>query len=81
LNSQNSVLFKQATNNPNRLNQSQGNLQVQQERLLRLQKPLAIPNLPPIDINSTPDGRAKNRRIKIILSPKLDEMYKLLSAA
>ena len=32
----------------------------------------------PVDINSTPEGRAKNRRTEIILSPKLDEMYKLL---
>jgi chemotaxis protein MotB len=31
-----------------------------------------------IDSNLTPDGRAKNRRTEIILSPKLDEMYKLL---
>jgi chemotaxis protein MotB len=32
----------------------------------------------PIESNSTPDGRALNRRTEIILSPKLDEMYKLL---
>ena len=32
----------------------------------------------PIESNSTPEGRAKNRRTEIILSPKLDEMYKLL---
>jgi chemotaxis protein MotB len=32
----------------------------------------------PVDSNSTPDGRSKNRRTEIILSPKLDEMYKLL---
>lgn len=32
----------------------------------------------PIDTNATPEGRAKNRRTEIILSPKLDEMYKLL---
>lgn len=32
----------------------------------------------PIESNSTPDGRAKNRRTEIILSPKLDEMYRLL---
>ena len=34
----------------------------------------------PIESNSTPDGRSKNRRTEIILSPKLDEMYKLLGA-
>src|SRR4030095_10812218 len=32
----------------------------------------------PVDTNSTVEGRAKNRRTEIILSPKLDEMYKLL---
>jgi len=34
----------------------------------------------PIDVNTTPEGRAKNRRTEIILSPKLDEMYKLLES-
>lgn len=32
----------------------------------------------PLESNSTAEGRAKNRRTEIILSPKLDEMYKLL---
>jgi chemotaxis protein MotB len=32
----------------------------------------------PVDSNSSVDGRARNRRTEIILSPKLDEMYKLL---
>src|SRR5260221_108307 len=34
----------------------------------------------PVDENSTPEGRAKNRRTEIILSPKLDEMYKLIES-
>lgn len=32
----------------------------------------------PVDSNATAEGRAKNRRTDIILSPKLEEMYKLL---
>jgi chemotaxis protein MotB len=32
---------------------------------------------PKVD-NETPEGRAKNRRTEIILSPKLDELMKLL---
>jgi chemotaxis protein MotB len=32
----------------------------------------------PIDTNSTPDGRARNRRTEIILTPKLDDLIKLL---
>ncbi|MEO5648994.1 MAG: OmpA family protein [Ginsengibacter sp.] len=32
----------------------------------------------PVESNSTVEGRAKNRRTEIILSPKLEEMYKLL---
>ncbi len=32
----------------------------------------------PVQSNSTPDGRALNRRTEIILSPKLDELYRLL---
>jgi chemotaxis protein MotB len=32
----------------------------------------------PIDVNFTAQGRANNRRTEIILSPKLEEMYKLL---
>jgi chemotaxis protein MotB len=32
----------------------------------------------PVDSNETPEGRSKNRRTEIILSPKLDELMKLL---
>lgn len=32
----------------------------------------------PVNTNSTSEGRAKNRRTEIILSPKLDELYRLL---
>lgn len=32
----------------------------------------------PVQSNSTPEGRAQNRRTDIILSPKLDELFKLL---
>ncbi len=34
----------------------------------------------PVDSNSTADGRAKNRRTEIILSPKLDELMKLVQS-
>jgi chemotaxis protein MotB len=33
----------------------------------------------PIDTNSTPEGRQRNRRTEIILEPKLDELMKLIS--
>ena len=32
----------------------------------------------PIDSAATPEARAKNRRIEIVLSPKLDELYNLI---
>ncbi len=35
----------------------------------------------PIDSNALPDGRAKNRRTEIILTPKLDELYNLINAS
>jgi len=34
----------------------------------------------PVDANETPEGRSRNRRTEIILSPKLDELMKLLEA-
>lgn len=33
----------------------------------------------PVADNSTPEGRSKNRRTEIILSPKMDEIYNLLN--
>jgi chemotaxis protein MotB len=34
----------------------------------------------PVDTNTTTDGRGRNRRTEIILSPKLDELYKLIES-
>ncbi|HWB28008.1 MAG TPA: OmpA family protein [Chitinophagaceae bacterium] len=34
----------------------------------------------PVDTNATPEGRARNRRTEIILSPKLDELYKIIGS-
>lgn len=33
----------------------------------------------PLESNATPEGRAKNRRTEIILTPKLDELYNLIN--
>lgn len=35
----------------------------------------------PVDSNDTKEGRARNRRTDIILSPNLDELYRLISQA
>lgn len=35
----------------------------------------------PVDSNSNPEGRARNRRTEIILTPKLDELYNLINGA
>lgn len=32
----------------------------------------------PIELGNTPESRSKNRRIEIVLSPKLDELYNLI---
>lgn len=32
----------------------------------------------PLELNTTPEGRSKNRRIEIVLAPKLDELYNLI---
>lgn len=32
----------------------------------------------PLDLSNTPEGRKKNRRIEVILTPKLDELFQLL---
>ena len=34
----------------------------------------------PLDVSNTTEGRRKNRRIEIILTPKLDELFELLEA-
>ena len=33
----------------------------------------------PVDSNTSPEGRARNRRTEIILTPKLDELYNLIN--
>jgi chemotaxis protein MotB len=32
----------------------------------------------PIAPNDTPEGRARNRRSEIIITPKLDELFRIL---
>ena len=34
----------------------------------------------PVDTNKTPEGRARNRRTEIIIAPKLDKLYDLITA-
>lgn len=34
----------------------------------------------PIDTNTTPEGKARNRRTEIIMAPKLDKLYQMLQA-
>ena len=34
----------------------------------------------PIDNSNTKEGRSKNRRTEIILTPKLDELFKVLES-
>mgnify|MGYP001221571661 FL=1 len=34
----------------------------------------------PIDPADTPEARAKNRRTEIILTPKLDELFKIIES-
>jgi len=34
----------------------------------------------PLDVTNTADGRRKNRRIEVILTPKLDELFELLES-
>lgn len=34
----------------------------------------------PVDVNTTPEGKARNRRTEIIIAPKLDKLYELISA-
>lgn len=35
----------------------------------------------PVDTNTTPEGRARNRRTEIIIAPKLDKLYEMLKSA
>jgi chemotaxis protein MotB len=35
----------------------------------------------PVDVNLTPEGRAKNRRTEIILEPKLDQLMQLIQGS
>lgn len=32
----------------------------------------------PVDVNTTPEGRARNRRTEIIMAPRLDKLFKML---
>ena len=32
----------------------------------------------PVDVNTTPEGKARNRRTEIIMAPRLDKLFKML---
>ncbi|MBO4550216.1 MAG: OmpA family protein [Bacteroidaceae bacterium] len=34
----------------------------------------------PVDVNTTPEGKARNRRTEIIMAPRLDKLFKMLEA-
>ena len=35
----------------------------------------------PVDVNTTPEGKARNRRTEIIMAPRLDKLFKMLEEA
>ena len=44
----------------------------------RVQGPAGRSEYAPVALNNSNDGKAKNRRIEVVLTPKLDEISKLL---